>query len=231
MRVWDINPGYLNRQSLLGEHRELHAVVVILRDKKKGYSKHPETLRWIGYGWALRQRHRLLAAEMALRGYVDKSPVRVHSRNGDWPVAFVDEPCVQFAILKQKYINRENGRIALPKTTQQLWAHHKYSVLAHDPIAYKQIGVSVAKLRRQEGFCKLAEEITALLCLPPPAGRLHNALQHLWGHVSRFSCLTHREIESWPPHKFLGLIQKLAVAHHEPYLMASTVLSELASWT
>jgi len=25
MRVWDINPGYLNRQSLLGEHRELQA--------------------------------------------------------------------------------------------------------------------------------------------------------------------------------------------------------------
>ena len=48
MRVWDINPGYLNRQSLLGEHRELQAVVVVLRDEKKGYSNHPETRRWIG---------------------------------------------------------------------------------------------------------------------------------------------------------------------------------------
>jgi len=30
MRLWDINPGYLNRQSLLGEHRELHGIVSIL---------------------------------------------------------------------------------------------------------------------------------------------------------------------------------------------------------
>jgi hypothetical protein len=30
MRVWDVNPGYLNRPSLLGEHREIHAIVSIL---------------------------------------------------------------------------------------------------------------------------------------------------------------------------------------------------------
>jgi len=78
MRVWDINPGYLNRQSLLGEHRELHGIVSIILKKKKGYSNHPETVRWIGYGWALRQRHRLLAAEMSLRGFTDRtSPFKV----------------------------------------------------------------------------------------------------------------------------------------------------------
>ena len=69
MRIWDIHPGYLNRQSLLGEHRELHAIVSIIGNKKKGYSRHPETVRWVGYGWALGQRHRLLSAEMALRGF------------------------------------------------------------------------------------------------------------------------------------------------------------------
>ena len=50
MRIWDINPGYLNRQSLLGEHRELHGIVSIIRDNKKGYSRHPETLRWVWVG-------------------------------------------------------------------------------------------------------------------------------------------------------------------------------------
>jgi len=49
MRVWDINPGYLNRQSLLGEHRELHGIISIIVNKKKGYANHPETVRWVGY--------------------------------------------------------------------------------------------------------------------------------------------------------------------------------------
>jgi len=26
MRIWDIDPGFLNAQSLLGEHRELHGI-------------------------------------------------------------------------------------------------------------------------------------------------------------------------------------------------------------
>jgi len=34
MRIWDIHPGYLNRQSLLGEHRELHGIFSIITNKK-----------------------------------------------------------------------------------------------------------------------------------------------------------------------------------------------------
>ena len=48
----------------------------IIVNNKKGYSRHPETLRWMDFGWALNKRHQFLAAEMALRGYNDKSPVR-----------------------------------------------------------------------------------------------------------------------------------------------------------
>ena len=36
MRIWDLNPGYLNRNSLLGEHRELHGILNILTLEKKG---------------------------------------------------------------------------------------------------------------------------------------------------------------------------------------------------
>lgn len=36
MRIWDISPAYLNRQSLLGEHRELHGLYNILSESKKG---------------------------------------------------------------------------------------------------------------------------------------------------------------------------------------------------
>ena len=90
MRVWDICAGYLNRQSLLGAHREIHGVVSIIVNKKTGYSKHPETVRWVGYGWALRQRHRQLSAEMSLRGFSDNSPVVTRSNKGNWPELYID---------------------------------------------------------------------------------------------------------------------------------------------
>jgi hypothetical protein len=54
---------------LLGEHRELHAIWSILVKNKKGYSLHPETLRWKGKLKALYIRHDLLVKEMAKRGY------------------------------------------------------------------------------------------------------------------------------------------------------------------
>ena len=140
MRIWDLNPGYLNRQSLLGEHRELHGIVSIIKNNKKGYSKHPETLRWASYGWALKQRHKLLVAEMNLRGYVDKSPVLLRSNSGVWPEHYIDTPARQISILRKKYKSLESGRIPLPKNAQQFWAQHKYSVMARDICAYKYFG-------------------------------------------------------------------------------------------
>lgn len=35
MRVWDLHPGYLSRQSLLGQHAEIHAVHAVIYDQKK----------------------------------------------------------------------------------------------------------------------------------------------------------------------------------------------------
>jgi hypothetical protein len=65
VRVWDLPAGYLNRQSLLGEHRELHAIYSILTQKKSGYANHPETLRWVRTLSGLAARHRQLAANVA----------------------------------------------------------------------------------------------------------------------------------------------------------------------
>jgi len=96
MRIWDLNPGYLNRQSLLGEHRELHGIVSVIKNNKNGYSKHPETLRWANYGWALKQRHKLLVAEMHLRGYIDKSPVLLRRNQGIWPIIYIDSPSIRY---------------------------------------------------------------------------------------------------------------------------------------
>ncbi len=75
MRIWDIHPKRLCRQHLLGEHRELHAIWLILTQKKRGYAKHPETMRWRGKLKALYLRHQALVQEMEKRGYAHGSPL------------------------------------------------------------------------------------------------------------------------------------------------------------
>lgn len=75
MRIWDLPPSILCRQHLLGEHRELHGLWNILTLGKRGYSRHPETLRWVGKLAALHKRHEALAREIIARGYNHKSPL------------------------------------------------------------------------------------------------------------------------------------------------------------
>ncbi len=229
MRVWDISPGYLNRGSLLGEHRELHAIVSIIVNNKRGYANHPETRRWVGYGWALKKRHRLLAAEMALRGYTDRSPVGISDNQGGWPEIYIDEPSVQFARLKEKYLNKEPGRIPLPLNSQQLWSHHKYSVLARSQSLYREIGRSVAG-GKSDDFPELARGLIELLRTPPSEGGLRNSLHHMWGHVSDMRPEVKGSVETWSFARLLGEIQRLVLVCKEPYLSSSTALSEFMAW-
>lgn len=230
MRIWDISPGYLNRQSLLGEHRELHGIVSIIRNHKKGYSKHPETLRWVGYGWALRQRHKLLVAEMSLRGYADRSPVLLRSKPCVWPETFIDTPATQLIILSKKYATLEPGRIPLPKNVQEIWAQHKYSVMARDVTSYKSIGKWVAVASGNKAMHSVSLELTRLLQAPPAKNLIHNALLHMWGYVSEYSESTNRGIESLSEKVLLQNIQRLALVNKVQYLLESTALSELDAW-
>ncbi len=230
MRIWDVNPGYLNRQSLLGEHRELHAIVSIIKYNKKGYSRHPETLRWQGFGWALSQRHRLLAAEMRLRGYTDRTPVLMKSQHLKWPDVFVDPPAVQFSILGNKYKNAEQGRIPLPKNVQQLWAQHKYSVMARDLTEYKSIGRRLASAKTNGLISDLYPELVSLLRCPPGEGNLRNTVQHMWGYVSPFASLSGKAVESKTTQSLLAEIQRLVFLHNVIYLKESTALSDLQAW-
>lgn len=82
MRIWDLPPRILCRQHLLGEHRELHGLWNILTLGKRGYSMHPETVRWVGKLAALYARHEALVKEMELRGYVHRSPLDRKLANG-----------------------------------------------------------------------------------------------------------------------------------------------------
>ena len=228
MRIWDIHPGYLNRESQLGEHRELHGVVAILSQGLKGYAAHPETRRWAGLGWALRQRHRLLAAEMAFRGYRDRTPVRLRSEPGRWPERFIDPPARQFELLAGKYRDREPGRIPLPRTSHELWSQHKYSVLARSQRVSRDPRRRVTRLRGRDGFDELALELTTLLRDAPDPGNLRNAVQHLWGY---FDFSTSKEsAERASLRRALGAVQRRCRTESQPYPLEQTALTELASW-
>ncbi len=228
MRIWDVSPAYLNRQSLLGEHRELHGIVSIIVNGKQGYSRHPETMRWAEYGWALGMRHRQLVCEMALRGYVDRSPVDIRSREGEWPATFIDPPGVQFSLLSQKYAGREMGRIPLPANTQQLWAQHKYSVLARSPERYQRIGQEAARAKLE--FDDLALQLTRILRKRPSEGGIRNAVQHMWGYVPNAAGSAGSDMASWPLARLLLETQKGARDKQVSYLNHSTALSELMVW-
>ena len=130
MRVWDLSPGYLNRESLLGEHRELHGIHSILTNGRRGYSRHPETIRWSGALDGLACRHSQLAAEMRLRGYQDRTPVAWTPAGSSWPDVFVTEPAEQVTLLRRKYVGRAKGRIPLPAGPLELWLQHEFSVMA-----------------------------------------------------------------------------------------------------
>ena len=103
MRIWDLAPQRLCRQHLLGEHRELHAIWSIVTNDKKGYSRHPEVLRWKGRLKALYLRHEKLVDELARRGYRHRSPLplRLATGKGRQDVR-IDSLRDQLMILKNK---------------------------------------------------------------------------------------------------------------------------------
>jgi len=103
MRIWDILPKKLCRNHLLGEHRELHAIWSVLTKNKKGYSRHPETLRWKGKLAALYLRHKLLIEEMRQRGYNHYSSLDPKLATGaKRQTVFIDPPKEQVRILRNK---------------------------------------------------------------------------------------------------------------------------------
>lgn len=225
MRIWDIDAGFLNDQSLLGEHRELHGIFSIILNQKKGYANHPETLRWKGHLNSLGIRHDLLVEEMQLRGFHHKSPALITSGDINWPKGYINPPHDQYSILKTKYVDRKKGRIPLPKNTRELWAFHKYSVMARDPALYKKTGPMVSK--DQIPFERLCSLLVSVLRTPPEKKRIQNAVDHIWGYVSQYSCLDHDTSDGG---RIFREIQHLAFEQNVSYLIESTALGELNYW-
>jgi uncharacterized protein YbgA (DUF1722 family) len=117
----------------------------------------------------------------------------------------------------------------LPKNAQQLWSQHKYSVLARDVKLYKQIGRQVSTMPSNHDFSVLSKTLTELLRMPPEMGGIRNALQHMWGYISDFSESKH-DVGTWSLNKLYNETRRGVLESKEPYLMASTALSELNVW-
>jgi len=60
---------------LLGEHVELHVIVGAILRGHGGFSRHPQTLRYVNHLRMLYDRHRQQVEEMLKRGYKHKSPL------------------------------------------------------------------------------------------------------------------------------------------------------------
>jgi len=231
MRIWDIDPGYLSRQRLLAEYRELHGVHTVVTEARKGYRHHPETLRWAPFINALRFRHLQLVSEMSIRGYRNQSPLPGPVAPVSWPTEFIDSPRGQLQILDKKYANLETGRIPLPKNNQQLWAQHKYSVMARSTKHYKEIGVSVSRPKNGPSQDSLLVDLVSQLRTQAPWPRARNSLAHMWGYVSQYAETEQvADMQDWlqeKPRRALAYIRKLATEHKVTYLLHSTALGEL----
>jgi hypothetical protein len=108
MRVWDIHPKYLCRNHLLGEHRELHGLWNILtkHEGRGGYSRHPETLRWVGKQKALFLRHEELVKEFSRRGYSHRTLLDSRlATDSEHQTVFINTINEQKKILKKKPCN------------------------------------------------------------------------------------------------------------------------------
>ena len=228
MRVWDVDPGYLNRQSLLGEHREIHAILSIITNDKRGYARHPETLRWKDSLGALKHRHDLVVSEMRLRGYQHHSPVTVQEPLA-WPDEFVDSPGRQLTILQHKYVDREPGRIPLPRTAKELLAHHRFSIMARDPEYYAQIKQALDQSQNGVSFERIAHDLVEMLRRSPQEQQLMNALDLMYDHLAGLAQATYPDMQN-DPEALITVARHFSTEHRVIPLLESTALSDLHTW-
>ncbi|MGM0652864.1 MAG: DUF1722 domain-containing protein [Bacillota bacterium] len=250
MRVWDLHPGYLSRQSLLGQHAEIHAVFAVIVDQKKGYSEHPETRRWSGNLQLLKRAHDFTVLEMKLRSFNHQSPLAGNCISGNGigglkspgreeGLAYIDRPAGQILLLQDKYRHRkQQGRIPLPKNIFDLWAHHKYSVMARGYNYYKEVQGLLNDLDQYSisETAEVHEKILALMREQVTIPALSNTADHLWGYLKRVA--DESEKEDYLQRKEEGLVAELipyfytlATKYNCIYLQHSTIFADFTGVT
>lgn len=242
MRVWDLHPGFLNRSSLLGQHAEIHAIFSILHDNKKGYARHPETLRWKEHLALLKERHDTTAKEMTLRGYNHFSHLQFENELADTKnhlIDFIDSPARQFALLRAKYRQKDSsGRIPLPINSSMFWSHYKYSVMARGYNYYKEVQKFLHNrkdypISEDDEFINL---VFAYMQSRSTDKSLQNVLDHLWGYFKKVRSQkerdTFRSIKQCKSFDLqLQYIFALAQKYRIKYLLQSTIFADSATIT
>lgn len=181
--------------------------------------------RWRGHRDALVIRCNQILAEMALRQLPVVNALPMPEEAVLWPVSYSDSPSAQLAEIRELNGRGQRGRISAPQSEHELWAQYKYSVLARNHEAYRQIGQLVAArgISRDE----LSLELVASTHVAPTLGGLRNAVYHMWGYVSAHSSRNPNQCDLAT---LMTEVQQLAAAHQVTYLLHSTALGELAIW-
>ncbi|GHC17578.1 DUF1722 domain-containing protein [Aidingimonas halophila] len=210
-----IAPGYLALPDLAAEQLELDQLS----------ARHaPPAGNWTDV------RRRQVSHEIMLRH--DSEVSLAGSENIDlpscWPASAHIDVSEQIDWLTTRYSGTREARIPLPRSAQQLWGQHKYSILARDQNLYRQLGRQLAD--KAIDFSELADLLTSTLLERPTSGGICNAVQHMWGYVSQRPEHARCYIDSWSTRELLHETQQRARTTGPSYLWESTALSELMAW-
>lgn len=219
--IFDVDAGFLDDEWLSGQMRLL--VGLVTADEVNRRTRLPAC--WQGYEDALALRLEQLIAEMQLRGLAVPQALPRTPESIIWPAQGTRPLDQQVALLSERAAEGHRGRIRLPRNDHELWACYKYSVLARNHQSYSRIGRRVAE--RSVPYDQLWRELVNAARVPPLTGGLRNALQHMWGYVSKYALSPPREDALKP---MLEEIQRLSATHDVSYLANSTALGELMVW-
>jgi len=223
--ILDIHPGYLGSQELIKEVELLHCLLGGAPFSKGGKAGSNCQRMWAQHKRGAYVRYLWLLAELKFRSVKPEFPEPSFLEIGQqptWPES-VNSPAQQFSFLEK------DARIPLPKNHQQLWAQHKYSILARDVNLYRELGPKVAAMKTGTDFSMLANQLTLALRIQPEPGGMRNALQHMWGYVSE-GINSQSGISGWDLKKLNQEIQTRVASIGEMYLLHSTALTELETW-
>ena len=229
--VLDIHPGYLGNQELIQETNLLLSLLSEAPLSKGGRAEDYRRLRRAEHKQGACKRYLWLLAELKFRGVKQEFPEPLFYETGQHTVLpeSVNTPAKQFEFRKKTPTLENDFRIPLPKNHQQLWAQHKYSILARDVKLYRALGPKVALMKTSDEFSNLANQLTLLLRSRPDTGGIRNALLHMWGYVSDGTG-PKPGISRWSLQELNQEIQARVASIGETYLLHSTALTELQTW-
>ena len=229
--ILDLHPGYLGNEHLLNESRLLERILAGEISQLEDESEYASLLPWAKFSWAAKRRYLWIISELGYRN------VKIEPRGAkDWVILCPHawprshySPAAQLKWLERSGVGDDSSRIRLPENKQQLWAQHKYSILARNHNLYKLIGPRVANQAARSGYDELANELTYSLRLWPEKGGIRNALHHMWGHISPNNDID-PDFNAWSLSRLIKEITGQVQLKSEPYLNQSTALTEIQTY-